>query len=128
MRGLFLNDSDRLRALDGIGRHAAYAQDAIQRQDYPAFLHAVRNSWTLNQELDHGTKPPEVQRIIDQCGSDRAACKLASADGGGYLFLLARDPDALRAVRRRLTASPPNARARFVDFFLSDRGLQITRS
>ncbi|MDZ4199347.1 MAG: bifunctional fucokinase/L-fucose-1-P-guanylyltransferase, partial [Kiritimatiellia bacterium] len=128
VRGLFLNESGRLQTLDGIGRNAVFAQEAIQQQDYPAFIHAVHNSWTLNQELDSGTNPPAVQAIIEKCGPELAAGKLVGAGGGGYLFMMARDSDGMKAIRRRLIAEPPNSRARFVEFSLSEEGLQITRS
>jgi galactokinase/mevalonate kinase-like predicted kinase len=128
VRGLFLNDRDRLITLDGIGRNAVAAREAIQQQDWPAFVRAVRASWTLNQRLDRGTNPPEVRAIVEQCGPELAACKLLGAGGGGYLLILARDPDAAGVLRRRLAASPPNPRARVVDFALSEKGLQVTRS
>jgi hypothetical protein len=50
------------------------------------------------------------------------------AGGGGYLFLMARDPDAARRIRLRLTTEPPNDKARFVEMTLSETGLQVTRS
>ena len=54
--------------------------------------------------------------------------KLLGAGGGGYLLMLAKDADAAGRIRRYLTENPPNTRARFVDFALSNTGLQITRS
>ena len=128
VRGLFLNDHDRLTVLDGIGRNAVFAQEAIQQQDFKAFNRAIRSSWALNQQLDSGTNPSEVQAIVEHCGSELAACKLLGAGGGGYLLLIAQDPDAARALRRRLMSEPPNPRARFVDFTLSEQGLHVTRS
>jgi galactokinase/mevalonate kinase-like predicted kinase len=128
VRGLFLNDHDRLNVLDGIGRNAVFAREALQQQDFKALVRAVRASWTLNQKLDSGTNPPEVQAIVERCGSELAACKLLGAGGGGYLLLIAQDPDAARVLRRRLASAPPNQRARFVDFALSEQGLHVTRS
>jgi galactokinase/mevalonate kinase-like predicted kinase len=57
-----------------------------------------------------------------------AAAKLLGAGGGGYLLLFAHDEDTAGRIRRTLTANPPNQRARFVDFGVSDTGLQVTRS
>ena len=42
--------------------------------------------------------------------------------------ILARDPQAARRIRERLTVDPPNTQARFVDFKVSQTGLRITRS
>jgi len=128
VRGLFLNDHARLETIAAIGRNAAVCREALQQQDFGVFCRSVRASWELNQRLDSGTNPIEVQRILDRCGNGLAAAKLLGAGGGGYLLLIARDPDAARDIRRRLAAEPPNPRARFVDFALSETGLQITRS
>ena len=57
-----------------------------------------------------------------------AGVKLLGAGGGGYMLLLAKDEDAGNRIRQKLTACPPNPRARFVDFSVSQTSLQITRS
>ena len=48
--------------------------------------------------------------------------------GGGYLYMVAKDPQAAGQIRRILTEHAPNPRARFVDMTLSDKGLQVSRS
>ena len=128
VRGIFLNDHDRLATLDAIGRTAYDVYDAIQRADIDAVAEAVRRSWQLNQRLDAGTNVPDVQAIIDTCGDDLAAAKLLGAGGGGYLFMIAASADSAAALRTRLETSPPNDRARFVDMTISEQGLHITRS
>jgi len=47
---------------------------------------------------------------------------------GGYLLFLAKDPAAAVRLKAELQSNPPNPRARFVDFNLSETGLQVTRS
>jgi hypothetical protein len=42
--------------------------------------------------------------------------------------MLAKDKAAARLIRDKLMANPPNARARFVNYELSNTGLQLTRS
>jgi len=70
-----------------------------------------------------------VQAILDAIAGDGlSAAKLLGAGGGGYLLMLARDEASAQAIRDRLTQNPPNARARFVEFSLSNTGLQVTRS
>jgi galactokinase/mevalonate kinase-like predicted kinase len=54
--------------------------------------------------------------------------KLPGAGGGGFLYIVAKDPDAAWRIRQRLQENPPNARARFVEMKLSEQGLQISRS
>ena len=53
---------------------------------------------------------------------------MLGAGGGGYLLLFAKDTGAATRIRQQLIAHPPNPRARFVNFSLSDTGLQVTRS
>jgi len=128
VRGIFLNSPTHLSLIEEIGDNAQVAAEAIQRCDYAGLVAAIRNSWRLNQALDAGTNPPEVQRIFDCAGQDLAAAKLLGAGGGGYLLMFAQDEAAAGRIRHRLTSNPPNPRARFVNFALSDTGLQVTRS
>ncbi len=128
VRGIFLNSRTRLETVHGIAQAAEFCCDAIQRNDLDGFAEAVRRSWNLNKELDPGTNTVEVQKIFDDAGTDLAAAKLLGAGGGGYLFMIAKDADAALRIKRRLEENPPNAGARFVEFSLSETGLQITRS
>ncbi len=128
VRGIFLNSQARLDTVDAIAATAESCHDAIQRDDFDAFANAVARSWQLNNELDPGTNTPEVQQILDDAGTDLTAAKLLGAGGGGYLFIIATDADAALRIKQRLEEDPPNHGARFVDFSLSETGLQITRS
>jgi galactokinase/mevalonate kinase-like predicted kinase len=128
VRGIFLNSNERLETVGAIAETAECCHDAIQRDDFEAFAEAVDRSWTLNQRLDPGTNPPAVEAVLAKAGEDLAAAKLLGAGGGGYLFMIANDADAALRIRRRLENDPPNAGARFVEFSLSETGLQVTRS
>jgi galactokinase/mevalonate kinase-like predicted kinase len=128
VRGLFLNSPSHLGIIADIGANADCASTAIQKCDYDLLLAAIRNSWTLNQRLDAGTNPPEVQQILDGIRDYLGAVKLLGAGGGGYLLLFGKDEAAAGRIKHHLTSHPPNARARFVAFSLSETGLQLTRS
>ncbi len=128
VRGIFLNSSNRLETVHDIARTADFCHDAIQRDDFDAFTEAIRRSWNLNKQLDSGTNPPAVENLLDLAGDDLAAAKLLGAGGGGYLFMIAEDADAALRIKQRLEAQPPNDGARFVEFALSETGLQVTRS
>ena len=128
VRGIFLNSHSRLETVEAIAATAGFCHDAIQRDDFDSFTEAVRRSWQLNQQLDNGTNPQSVQDILDAVADDLAAAKLLGAGGGGYLFMIANDMDAALRIRQRLEACPPNEGARFVDFSVSETGLQVTRS
>ena len=128
VRGIFLNSPEHLRTIGEIGANATRASAAMQACDEAALVACVRQSWALNQQLDSGTNPPPVQRILDHVGDYLVAAKLLGAGGGGYLLMFAKDEAAAARIRQTLTAHPPNERARFVDFSLSETGLQLTRS
>lgn len=129
VRGMFLNARRVREPLAEIGDNAGRVCDAVATGDYAALCLAVDRSWRLNQALDSGTNPPPVQAILDTvAGAGLAAAKLLGAGGGGYLLMLAEDERAAQAIRQRLTERPPNPRARFVDFSLSETGLRVTRS
>jgi galactokinase/mevalonate kinase-like predicted kinase len=128
VRGIFLNSPAHLQTVAEIGANVDRAVDAIQTCSYEGLGAALRTSWRLNQQLDAGTNPPEIQGILDRASGLLSGTKLLGAGGGGYLLMLARDEAAAKQIRERLTADPPNDRARFVDFELSDDGLQVTRS
>lgn len=128
VRGMFLNRRDPLRVLESLGQHADALADTLQRGDFDALGPNLQRTWELNQRLDAGTNPPEVQAILDPVQDLLAGCKLLGAGGGGYLLMLAKDETAAIRIRRRLETQPPNPRARFVGMRLSPHGLQITRS
>jgi galactokinase/mevalonate kinase-like predicted kinase len=128
VRGMFLNSPAHLRIIGEIGDNAEYAFNAIQRRDHGGLVESVRRSWALNQALDPGTNPPEVQSILDRVAPWLAAAKLLGAGGGGFLLIFAHDAEAGQRIRDALTRNPPNPRARFVEMALSESGLELTRS
>jgi len=128
VRGIFLNSPAHLNLIEEIGANARIAGAAIQQCDYDRLCAAIQNSWRLNQRLDSGTNPPAVAAILDSVKDYLAATKLLGAGGGGYLLMFAKDAEAAGRIREKLTSSPPNPRARFVNLSLSDTGLQVTRS
>ena len=128
VRGLFLNSPTHLQIIADIGANAELARAAIQKCDYPMLMAAIRNSWSLNQRLDAGTNPPAIEQILARIEDYLGAAKLLGAGGGGYLLLFGKDDEAAARIKQTLTHHPPNARARFVDFSLSETGLQLTRS
>jgi galactokinase/mevalonate kinase-like predicted kinase len=128
VRGMFLNSHTHLEKLVAIRNHAVGAYQSIQRENWQALCDVVRTSWDLNRSLDSGTNPPEVEAIIASVADWTAGVKLLGAGGGGYMLLLAKDEAAGAKIRARLEAAPPNPRARFVDFSVSQSGLEITRS
>ena len=128
VRGIFLNSPSHLGLISEIGLNGETAAAAIQKCDYDLLAAAIRERWELTQRLDTGTNPPAIQNLLASVNDYLCAAKLLGAGGGGYLLMLAKEETAAARIRQTLTERPPNARARFVDFSLSDTGLQVTRS
>ena len=128
VRGMFLNESQVLGILKDMQYHVLETFESIQKGNYDDLGRILEESWRLNQQLDEGTNPPEVQKILAKIEPYLSGKKLAGAGGGGFMFMIAKDEGAAQKVKEILTQNPPNSRARFVDFDLSDSGLLITRS
>lgn len=128
VQGMFLNSGPHLAILDEMKAHALNLFEAIQREDFETFGKLVGKSWRLNQALDSGTNPPSVQQIIEQVHDYCLGYKLPGAGGGGFLYMVAKDPEAAQRIRALLREHPVNNKARFVELSLSHVGLQVTRS
>ena len=128
VRRMMLNDRRTLDILDEMRLHAADTARDIQRCDFTAYGRDVLRSWELNKRIDCGTNPPAVQAIIDRIADYAIGYKLPGAGGGGFLYIVAKDPDAAARIRHILTSAPPNPRARFCEMSLSATGLKISRS
>ncbi len=128
VKGMFLNDGKHLRILAEMKEHATAMFEAIQRGDFTGMGQLVRKTWEQNKALDCGTNPEAVESIIRQIEDFTLGYKLPGAGGGGYLYMVAKDPEAAGHIKQLLNQNPPNKLARFVDVTLSDKGLQISRS
>ena len=128
VRGMFLNEGERLRIIDEIKQHAGHMAEALQRSDYILCGKMVAHSWKLNNALDSGTNTPEIQYIADKIGKYTVGFKLLGAGGGGYMLIGARDPEASVKIQAALNQNAPNEKARFVKMEVSRKGFQVSRS
>jgi len=128
VRSMFLNSTEHLALLGQMKAHALDVYEAVQRGDFDEMGRLVGKSWKQNKRLDSGTNPPEVEAIIRQIHDHCWGYKLPGAGGGGYLYMVAKSPEAAARIRSILTLNPPNACARFVEMTLSDKGFQVSRS
>ena len=128
VRRMFLNHGDEIRQLRAMKAHAIDMYEAIQRQDYQTYGLLVGKTWQQNQLIDSGTNPDSVRRITDLIDDLCLGYKLPGAGGGGYLYMVAKDPEAAARIKQIINQAQPNPNARFVDMTLSKTGLQISRS
>lgn len=129
VRRMFLNHGEQIGLLREMKNHTMEMYDAIQRDDFARMGRLVRRTWQQNMTLDHGTNPPGVNAITRLVDDLCLGYKLPGAGGGGYLYMIAKDPEAAGRIRHILTTdSSLPANSRMVEMSLSHQGLQITRS
>jgi len=128
VRRMFLNNRDELQMLRQMKEHAMNMYEAIQRQDFQLMGRLVRKTWQQNQLIDSGTNPEVVRELTNLIDDLCLGYKLPGAGGGGYLYMVAKDPEAAARIKQILNKHRKNANARFVDMTLSNKGLQISRS
>ena len=127
VRRMFLNHNAELRLLREMKEHTLEMYEAIQRNDFSLMGRLVRRTWTQNQALDAGTNPPAVAALTQLVDDLCLGYKLPGA-GGGYLYMIAKDPEAAARIKQILLENRINKNARFVEMSLSTSGLQISRS
>ena len=128
VRRMFLNEHDQLLLLRQMKQHTMDMYEAIQRQDFRQMGLLVRKTWQQNQQLDSGTNPPEVAALTALVDDLCLGYKLPGAGGGGFLYMVAKDPEAAARIKTVLNENRLARNARFVDMTLSKTGLQISRS
>jgi galactokinase/mevalonate kinase-like predicted kinase len=128
VRGMFLYDTDRLALLGEMKEHAHDMAQAIMRGNFDQLGALVGKTWMQNQLLDSGTNPAQVQAIVEKVQDLCLGLKLPGAGGGGFLYMVAKDPIAALRIRDILNRERPNERARFVEMSMSNTGLQVSRS
>ena len=128
VRRMFLNHHDELSMLREMKVHAMEMYEAIQRNDFLLMGQLVRKTWQQNQALDSGTNPSQVAALTSLIDDLCLGYKLPGAGGGGYLYMIAKDPEAAARIKQILGEHRQNKNARFVEMTLSTKGLQISRS
>ena len=128
VRRMFLNHGGELRLLREMKEHTMEMYEAIQRNDFNLMGSLVRRTWLQNQQLDSGTNPAAVAALTNLVDDLCLGYKLPGAGGGGYLYMIAKDPEAAGRIKQILTERQNNPNARFVEMTLSTKGLQISRS
>lgn len=128
VRKMFLNHGEEIQLLRQMKQHAHDMYEAIQGNDFKLMGELIGKTWQQNQLIDAGTNPAGVQTITEMVDDLCLGYKLPGAGGGGYLYMVAKDPEAAAIIKKRLQQNPQNPNARFVDMTISETGLQVSRS
>ena len=98
-------------------------------QDFHAeldFARGVLRFWELKKAIDPGATNANIESLIDLVKHELSGYELPGAGGGGFLFMIARDPDSAARVRRILERRPPNNLARFYEPAIDLHGMSIS--
>lgn len=128
VRGMFLNNSRHLHLLDSMKQHALSVFDTLQTNNLEHYGHMVRATWEQNKALDAGTNPEVIETLCQQIDDLCYGYKLPGAGGGGFMYMVAKDPEAAQRIRQMLTDKPLTKNSRFVEMSISRKGLQVSRS
>ncbi len=125
--GRYLNrERAAMATLERIHAFPARVADAMARHDLEAFGRALAAAWELKKQIDPGSTNGQIEALLQRMAPRIHGAKLMGAGGGGFLLLVCKSPEDARALRADLEKDPPNARARFFDFGLSNDGLVVT--
>lgn len=128
VRGMFLSEGQRYQLLEQMKEHTMDLYHSILAGNFDQMGRLIAKTWQQNQMLDSGTNPAAVEALTRLVDDLCLGYKLPGAGGGGYLYMLAKDPEAAVRIRHILTENAPNHCARFVDMTLSKTGFQVSRS
>ncbi|HPC94217.1 MAG TPA: L-fucokinase [Sedimentisphaerales bacterium] len=127
--GRYLNrERATMATLSHIGQVAREVMDAFIRKDLARFGHLVDTAWQLNKQLDPNSSNAQIETLLARVRPYLHGAKLLGAGGGGFLLMVCKSGSDAAHVRRMLEAEPPNARARFFDYSISNEGLVVTVS
>jgi fucokinase len=119
-------DRQAMAALEQLGGLATRMAEAMGRKDLQQFGCMIDQAWALNQQLDPHSTTPEIEELLSRLRPHLYGAKLLGAGGGGFLLLIARSTADAKRIVGLLNESPPNDRARFFDFQVSDVGLEVS--
>ena len=114
-----------IQVLHSIKTLAVEMSYALAEGDWPHLGALLDRHWKLNKVLDPNTANAPINAILDQARPWIHGAKLAGAGGGGFLMLLARDPDAAAALRGVLSAHRAAGQGAFVSYRIAREGLRV---
>ncbi len=93
-----------IQVLHSIKTLAMEMSYAMAEGDWKHLGELLDRHWQLNQVLDPNTANAPINAILDRARPYIHGAKLAGAGGGGFLMLLARDPEAASGITHRTFA------------------------
>ena len=119
-------DPATLATVDALKASALEMKAALDARDTDAFASGIERYWTLKKQIDPGSTNPRLEALLASVDRWTAGRVLPGAGGGGFVLFVARDAEAAGRIRRHLDAHPAHPTARFFDFDVDNKGLNIT--
>jgi len=120
-------ETPTVQVLHSIKTLAVEMSYAMAEGDWKHLGELLDRHWQLNQVLDPHTANAPVNAILDRARPWIYGAKLAGAGGGGFLMLLARDPEAAVRLRAELAQVAPG-QGGAVSYRIAEEGLRIHTS
>ena len=113
-----------IQVLHSIKTKAVEMSYAMVEGDWRHLGELLNRHWQLNQVLDPNTTNAPINVILDRARPYIHGAKLAGAGGGGFLMLLARNPEAAAALRAALSQEVPE-RGGIVPYRIPEEGMRV---
>lgn len=95
-------DHRMIDAVEGLVELAREGRQLLSMGKLDQLGTLLREVWALHQQLDPHCSNPAVDAIFRSVDDLASGYKLAGAGGGGFMGILAKDPEAAQAIRTRL--------------------------
>ena len=119
-------DPATLATVDALKVSALEMKAALDARNVDAFASGIERYWTLKKQIDPGSTNARIEALLASVDRWTAGRVLPGAGGGGFVLFVARDAEAAGRIRRHLETHPAHPTARFFDFDVDDKGLNIT--
>ena len=113
-----------VQVLHSIKTLAVEMSYAAAEGDWKHLGELLDRHWQLNQVLDPHTTNAPINALLDRARPFIYGAKLAGAGGGGFLMLLARDPEAAAELRVAL-GQEASHRGASVPYRIAEDGLRV---
>jgi len=111
-----------VRVLYDIKVLARDMKEALEAGALDALGRMMAQHWELNKQMDRQTTTPHVERLLEAMEGLAYGAKLAGAGGGGFMIIMAREGDAAKRLKEKLTPILASRNGRFYDFKIDDQG------
>lgn len=117
---------DVIETIESLKDGACASRDAFKAGDSAVFIGKTREYWALKRRIDAGSTNESIEKLLAFADDGESAAILTGAGGGGFAFIVARDRATAARIKAKMLAHPVNDLARFFDFEIDKRGLNVT--